>query len=658
MTPPRGQPVAMRGQAALLALVLLLPLAAGLPSLVRTLSPASAPFNGLQLALADFRGDGHLEVVAQSDDGNVYVMDPATGATLATFAPGNAGCTSSCYSFEGVSGPINAPVVADVDGNGRLDVIVADTAAVVARFEVDPARSTSTSLAFDKIWEHQYNQYQSFTTMDATPVVGDLLGNGQLDVVVATEETGVFAVRPDGSTLWQQPLPSGHASPSIRDIDGDGRVEVVVPNDDGRIFVLDGATGATKWTFDASQYVWPASVPAAATLTDITGDGKPDVIFALDSWGHLLWRAQPSWAAPLTHTRPIAVDVSGRTSIVWGDWNTIGHKPGDFETVGPGHVALFDAATGREVWHRDLDAYATQSNLDLVVADAMGDGTQQVLAAGTSNGQTGVWVFDLASGATRAFLATPAPTRSFAATADGLLGDGRFDLALADGNGQLQVFSGPRGAEAAFPGWGAIHVPHETVPLAGTGTPSGAGGSTFPATFGPKGNDWWIETSVTSTHEIASVTATVGSGAPVALPKDSWGTWAKSLYAPSGTPVTLTATDSSGATASACYAWLTFAPCSSTAGSGSGGGSGGSSFSAQFQPLNGNDWWIQVHVTSTAPLSGVWASIDGGAWQPLKLQWWGDWAASDHAPAGSQVRFQATSATGAQATSGSFTWPQ
>src|SRR5438093_2993590 len=96
-----------------IALALLVPVVAAMPSLVRTIAPGAGAFNGLQLALADFRGDGHLQVVAQSDDGNVYVLDPVTGATLARFAPGNDGCTSTCYSFEGVTGPINAPVVAD-----------------------------------------------------------------------------------------------------------------------------------------------------------------------------------------------------------------------------------------------------------------------------------------------------------------------------------------------------------------------------------------------------------------------------------------------------------------------------------------------------------------------------------------------------------------
>lgn len=661
----------------LLVVVLLAPLVAGMPSLVRTIAPGAGAFNGLQLALADFRGDGRLEVVAQSDDGNVYIVDPANGATLARFAPGNAGCTSACYAFEGVTGPINAPVVADLDANGKLDLVLATTSAVVTRFELDPTRSDASHLTFNKLWEHRYNQYQAFTTMDATPIVADLAGNGQLDVVVATEETGIFAVRPDGSTLWARPLPSGHATPGVRDLDGDGKPEVVLANDAGNVYALNGATGATKWTFNAAAYVWPASIPAAPTLSDINGDGHPDVIFgardahdatnfandhmmlfALDSWGRLLWKAQPSWAAPLTHTRPIVVSVNGAKGVVMGDWNTIGHKPGNFETVGPGHVALFDSI-GREKWHRDLNAGV--SDLDLVVADVVGDGTQQVVAAGRQNGSPGLWLFDLATGATKGFLGTSTPTRSFAAVAD-LLGNGKFAMALADGPGQVQIFSGAHPLNAAFPGWGAINIPHERVPLSGGApNPPPPGTGAFTATFSPKGNEWWIETAVSSSHAIASVTASVAGGAPVDLPKDSWGTWARSVHAPSGSLVRLTAQDPSGATASACYQWVTFVAAACSGGTPTAPppatNTTPGTLTATFTPRNGNEWWIQVHVAASQPLAAVDARVAGGAWLPLKLQTWGDWAGSYHAPPGSKVEFRATSTTGTQATSGAYTWP-
>jgi outer membrane protein assembly factor BamB len=239
--------------------LLAVPASGAAPPLVRTLTPGAAPFNGLQIALADFRGDGHVAAVVQSDDGRVLVVDPASGTLLATLRPGNAGCTSTCYSFEGISGPINAPVVADLDRDGRLDLILSNTAAVVARYTFDPAASSATHFAFTKLWEHRYNQYQSFTTMDATPAVADLDGNGQLDLVVVTEENGLFAVRPDGTTLWASSRHGGHAGASVADLDRDGKPDVVVATDDGLVQALVAKTGAVRWTFDAPSCAPPAS---------------------------------------------------------------------------------------------------------------------------------------------------------------------------------------------------------------------------------------------------------------------------------------------------------------------------------------------------------------------------------------------------------------
>jgi hypothetical protein len=81
---------------------------------------------------------------------------------------------------------------------------------------------------------------------------------------------------------------------------------------------------------------------------------------------------------------------------------------------------------------------------------------------------------------------------------------------------------------------------------------------TFTASFSPKsvGNDWWVETGVTSSQAIAKVEARLDGGAWTALPKDSWGTYADSLHAPNGTQVQFRATATSGATSlSPTVAW-------------------------------------------------------------------------------------------------------
>ncbi len=82
-------------------------------------------------------------------------------------------------------------------------------------------------------------------------------------------------------------------------------------------------------------------------------------------------------------------------------------------------------------------------------------------------------------------------------------------------------------------------------------------------------------------------------------------------------------------------------------------------FGATFTMVQGNVWWEQAQVTpSGEALSKVDVSLNGGAWQPLKLQTWGvrEYAGSYHAVQGTIVQLRATSTTGSTALSSCYQW--
>lgn len=91
-----------------------------------------------------------------------------------------------------------------------------------------------------------------------------------------------------------------------------------------------------------------------------------------------------------------------------------------------------------------------------------------------------------------------------------------------------------------------------------TPPPPPASNSSFGATFkNVRGNEWWIETDVTvAGGTLAGVDARVTGGSWIALAKQSYGSWAKSIYAPSGANVEFRARATDGATdTSAGYRW-------------------------------------------------------------------------------------------------------
>jgi outer membrane protein assembly factor BamB len=61
----------------------------------------------------------------------------------------------------------------------------------------------------------------------------------------------------------------------ISDVSGDGADDLVVASQDKSIFIVDGVTGESLWTFVAVEaYVWTAVMESP----DASGDGKPDVL--------------------------------------------------------------------------------------------------------------------------------------------------------------------------------------------------------------------------------------------------------------------------------------------------------------------------------------------------------------------------------------------
>jgi hypothetical protein len=148
---------------------------------------------------------------------------------------------------------------------------------------------------------HQPNWPQQVSAhIASSPAIADLDGDGIPEIVVGygsnydpSHQGGVTAFRRDGTTMWSvatAPFNDGtnnwtHApvfgTPAIGDIDGDGKLEVVFASFDHHVYVVDAATGVAKpgWPVDVGDTVY--SSPA---LYDIDGDGLPDIIIGTDDY--------------------------------------------------------------------------------------------------------------------------------------------------------------------------------------------------------------------------------------------------------------------------------------------------------------------------------------------------------------------------------------
>lgn len=181
------------------------------------------------------------------------------------------------------AGPVNgshgAPAIADVDGNGTPEIIVASPEAGTEENSYLSAYRADGSI----LWQ-RYLPIQKMVS--TSPATGDLDGDGKPDIVVAWLPHKVTAFRgTDGSELWTRDVrferPTNEpifSSPALGDVNGDGSLEVAIGTTDGWVYVLkntDGSDLNAHWPQQTGQ-----RISATPALGDLDGDGQLDIVAA------------------------------------------------------------------------------------------------------------------------------------------------------------------------------------------------------------------------------------------------------------------------------------------------------------------------------------------------------------------------------------------
>jgi Ca2+-binding RTX toxin-like protein len=214
------------------------------------------PIGGLAVpTAADLTGDGNLDLILGNEDGtltfHVQRIDSRGVVQFGEYPvnPSNAG------PFAGIDvGDFAAPAFTDLDGDGDLDLVVGSLAGTLATWRNDGGTFvalTGTANPFDGIDVGAHS----------VPTFIDLDGDGRLDLVVGSYDTGLSVFRNTGTgfvalTGSANPLNglvSGtYLTPSAGDLDGDGRIDLiigkVVDDFDGSIVWLRNTTGVQTVT--------------------------------------------------------------------------------------------------------------------------------------------------------------------------------------------------------------------------------------------------------------------------------------------------------------------------------------------------------------------------------------------------------------------------
>jgi hypothetical protein len=321
-----------------------------------------------------------------------------------------------------------APVVADLDGDGRDEIILAtaDGTIRILRWEASGIREQRILLDPGPPVLGSTRE-----TIIREPVVADLLGRGEMAIVAASREGKVYAFNSRGERLKGFPvsihpgssrpaaptslLESGILSkPVLADLDGRRGKEIVVTALDGNVYAWRGdgrpLAGFPVAVEDPRTHKRSKLVSTPA-VGDIDGDGRPEIVFGSNGVSQGLAAAYAIHADGTLH--PGGAFLKG--------WD-------------PVELALL-----RNVL---LPTLASGVQMTPVLVDVNGDGDMEVILFGVTG--SGIFLLDHRPGGPPAVLARysllPGPDSEFQGISF-LASPGSAIVTDTDGDGTLELYA-------------------------------------------------------------------------------------------------------------------------------------------------------------------------------------------------------------------------
>lgn len=251
------------------------------------------------ITAGDFNGDGKVDLaVAISTFSSAVAADVLLGRGDGTFG------AATTYSIG--PGGINAIASADLNGDGRIDLVVAKLTAL----SVLTGRGDGT---FNASVDYRTG------TFGRGVAIADLNADGKLDLVGTDNDVSstVAVLLGNGdatfATAVAYPVARNSISVVALDVNGDGKADLVTSA--GSVLLGNGnGTFQTKTDFDPSEVGWQIAVG------DFNNDAKVDLVVASGRVGLLFGKGNG------TFQRVVLFDTFQTNSLVVGDFNRDG-KP-------------------------------------------------------------------------------------------------------------------------------------------------------------------------------------------------------------------------------------------------------------------------------------------------------------------------------------------
>lgn len=278
------------------------------------------------------------------------------------------------------SGVKSAAAVGDLNGDGAPEILVGDLRGYLHAFDADGNKLTGWPIKTGVNVEADYR-------ILAQPQIVDIDGDGQPEIVLALSDSRLYVYEASGALRAGWPVSLGDApdiygshvidsAPVVADINGDGQKEIIVGSYDHHLYVYR-SSGQLLWRYATRDVIMSTAAvgdaaPGVPGMEIVVGSGDR-FVYLLSSDGQLLWKRPTGW---IVRSSPLLVDLDGDGAleiVVGSDDNKVWAWRNNGDRI--------------EGWPKETGAAVVSSP---IAADLDGDGRPEVIV-GSDDGFVYAW---------------------------------------------------------------------------------------------------------------------------------------------------------------------------------------------------------------------------------------------------------------------------